>query len=93
MKKLAAFVLCSVMPTLLLHTQTLPAPEISYQDRTVLIGAEGDVAETARLLDMGLGKMGWVQSCGDFSTLSDDPACDQTYTESAVMRSFVYESG
>jgi hypothetical protein len=64
MKKLAAFVLCSVMPTLLLHTQTLPAPEISYQDRTVLIGAEGDVAGTAKLLDMGPGKMGWVQSWG-----------------------------
>jgi hypothetical protein len=64
MKKLATFVLCSVMPTLLLHSQTLPAPEISYQGRTVLIGAEGDVAGTARLLDMGPGKMGWVQSWG-----------------------------
>lgn len=65
MKKLAAFVLCSLTPTLLLHTQTLPAPDISYQDRTVLIGAEGDVAGTARLIDMGPGKMGWIQSWAD----------------------------
>jgi hypothetical protein len=37
-KRLAAFALCSVMHVFLLDEQTLPAPVISYQDRTVLIG-------------------------------------------------------
>lgn len=65
MRRLAAFALCSVAYACLSQAQTLPAPAISYQNRTVLIGAEGNVAGTAKLLDMGPGKMGWVQSWGD----------------------------
>jgi hypothetical protein len=48
-KRLAAFALCSVMHTLLLYAQTLPAPVISYQDRTVRIG-EPQVLKSAVLL-------------------------------------------
>lgn len=45
--------------------QKLAPPAIAYQSRTVLIAREGEVAGTAKLVDMGAGKMGWVQSWGD----------------------------
>jgi hypothetical protein len=44
--------------------QQLPPPVIAYQSRTVLIAGEGEVVGTAKLIDMGPGKMGWVQSWG-----------------------------
>lgn len=56
---------CSVMIPVRARTQLLPAPAIAYQSRTVLIAGEGEIAGTAKLIDMGPGKMGWVQSWGD----------------------------
>ena len=41
--------------------QSLAAPAIAYEHRTVLIASEGQV-DGAQLIDMGPGKMGWVQS-------------------------------
>lgn len=43
-------------------TQQLPSPAISYQSRTVLTGSEGSISGVAQLINMGPGKMGWVQS-------------------------------
>jgi hypothetical protein len=39
-----------------------PAPPIAFARRTVLIGAEGTLTERIKLVDMGPGKMGWIQS-------------------------------
>jgi hypothetical protein len=48
----------------LIHAQKMTTPAIAYQTRTVLIGAEAEVSGTAKLIDMGPGKMGWIQSWG-----------------------------
>ena len=39
-----------------------PAPPIAFASRTVLIGAEGTLTGKIKLIDMGPGKMGWIQS-------------------------------
>jgi hypothetical protein len=39
-----------------------PAPPITFDGRTVLIGAEGTLVGAIKLVDMGPGKMGWIQS-------------------------------
>ncbi len=60
-------------------TQKLSPPPISYQNQTVLIGAEGQIAGTAKLIDMGPGKMGWVHSWTD----AGDPITWQVRVERA----------
>jgi alpha-L-fucosidase len=65
LSRLVALALCSVVLAGLAHTQELAVPAIAYENRTVLIGAEGNVTGTAKLIDMGPGKMGWVQSWGN----------------------------
>jgi hypothetical protein len=62
LSRLVALALCFVVHASLAHTQKLTTPAIAYQSRTVLIGAEGHIAGTATLIDMGQGKMGWVKS-------------------------------
>jgi Alpha-L-fucosidase len=57
---------CSACPSIGL-AQTLPAPTIAYGSRTVLIAAEAEIKGTAKLIDMGPGKMGWIQSWDDKS--------------------------
>ena len=49
------------------HAQRPATPAIANGSRTVLIAGEGDIAGTAKLIDMGPGKMGWVQSWGNKS--------------------------
>lgn len=41
--------------------QKIAVPSIAYQARTVLIGAEAQLSGTAEVIDMGPGKMGWVE--------------------------------
>ena len=65
LSRLVALALCFVVHASLAHTQKLTTPAIAYQSRTVLIGAEAHIAGTATLIDMGPGKMGWVQSWGN----------------------------
>jgi alpha-L-fucosidase len=67
MVRLVALALFPVFLPNLGHTQKVVQPEIVYQSRTVLIAAEGQIAGMAKLIDMGPGKMGWVQSWGDKS--------------------------
>jgi len=64
-RDLAVLALCVIVHAGVSHAQTLSPPTITFQDRTVLIGAEGNIAGTATLADMGPGKMGWVESWGD----------------------------
>jgi alpha-L-fucosidase len=64
---LVALALCCSADPSSAQAQQLPAPTIAYGSRTVLIGVEGSIAGTAKLIDMGPGKMGWVQSWGDKS--------------------------
>ena len=74
----------------LAHAQKMTVPTIAYQSRTVLIGAEGQVNGTAKLIDMGPGKMGWVQSWGDGSdSLTWRTTVEQTgdYDLSAILES------
>lgn len=59
--------LFSVVAVVLAPTQELPTPAIAYQSRTVLIGAESQINGTVKLINMGPGKMGWVQSWEDKS--------------------------
>ena len=58
---LAALTLCCSAYPGPARAQQFPAPTIAYEGRTVLIGAEGEV-KGAKLLDMGPGKMGWIQA-------------------------------
>jgi hypothetical protein len=51
------------------RAQPLPPPVIAYQSRTVLIAGEAEVVGTAKLINMGPGKMGWVQSWGNADDL------------------------
>ncbi len=39
-----------------------PAPAIAFASRTILVGAEGTLTGKIKLIDMGPGKMGWIQS-------------------------------
>lgn len=74
----------------LAHAQKMTVPTIGYQSRTVLIGAEGQVSGTIRLIDMGPGKMGWVQSWGGQNdSLTWHPMVEQTgyYDLSAILES------
>jgi len=74
----------------LAHAQKMTVPTIAYQSPTVLIGAEGQVKGTAKLIDMGPGKMGWVQSWGDESdSLTWRTTVEQTgdYDLSAIVES------
>jgi hypothetical protein len=57
---------CSAYPSTA-RAQQPPVPTIAYESRTVLIGAEAEVKGTAKLIDMGPGKMGWIQAWGDKS--------------------------
>ena len=45
-----------------LPVKALPTPPIAFSSRTVLIGAEGTLVGRIKLIDMGPGKMGWIQS-------------------------------
>jgi hypothetical protein len=56
---------CMLLLPILGYAQKLASPAIAYQSRTVLIAGEGQVVGTAKLIDMGPGKMGWVQAWGD----------------------------
>ena len=64
---LAALALCCFAYSSPARAQQFPVPTIAYGSRTVLIGAEGEVKGTAKLIDMGPGKMGWIQAWGDKS--------------------------
>ena len=46
-----------------------PAPPIAFSSRTVLIGAEGRLNGKIKLIDMGPGKMGWIQSWDNGSSI------------------------
>lgn len=46
-----------------------PAPPIAFSSRTVLIGAEGRLNGKIKLIDMGPGKMGWIQSWDNGSSV------------------------
>ena len=60
--------LCFIMSSNPVPAEELtPPPAIAYQSRTILIGAEGDVAGMARLAHEGRGKAGWVQSWSDMN--------------------------
>jgi hypothetical protein len=72
------------------RAQQLPAPTIAYGSRTVLIGAEAEVKGTTKLLDMGPGKMGWIQAWGDKTdsvTWRADVAQAGDYEISAIVQS------
>ncbi len=73
---------CSACPSPA-RAQQLTAPTIAYGSRTVLIGAEAEVKGTTRLIDMGPGKMGWIQSWGDKS--------DSVFWRASVARTGDYE--
>ena len=47
-----------------LPVKALPTPPIAFSSRTVLIGAEGTLVGRIKLIDMGPGKMGWIQENG-----------------------------
>ncbi len=72
------------------RAQQLPAPNIAYGNRTVLIGAEGEVKGTAKVIDMGPGKMGWIQSWAnknDSVSWHADVARTGDYTISVILES------
>lgn len=46
-------------------TLQMAPPPIAYQARTILIASEATITGKAQLIDMGPGKMGWVQSWAD----------------------------
>lgn len=78
------------VPPALAHTQEMLAPAIAFRSRTVLIGAEGQISGTAKLIDMGPGKMGWVQSWEDkSSSITWHSSVEQAgdYEVSAVLES------
>lgn len=80
---------CSVYPSPA-RAQQFPVPIIAYESRTVLIGAEGEVKGTAKLIDMGPGKMGWIQAWGDKSdsvSWRPDVARAGDYEISAIVQS------
>jgi hypothetical protein len=47
-----------------------PAPPIAFSNRTVLIGVEGTLKGKIKLIDMGAGKMGWIQSWDNGSSVA-----------------------
>jgi hypothetical protein len=62
LSRLAVSALSILVLTDWAEAQKLAAPAIAYESRTVLIAGEGEILGTAKLIDMGPGKMGWVQS-------------------------------
>lgn len=62
---ISAVTLCFVFHPGLGSAQQIAPPPIAYQSRTVLIGSEAIISGKARLINMGPGKMGWVQSWSD----------------------------
>jgi Alpha-L-fucosidase len=72
------------------QAQQIPAPTIAYESRTVLIGAEAVVRGTASLIDLGPGKMGWIQAWGNKSdsvSWRTDVARTGDYEISAIVQS------
>ncbi len=67
--RLTALALALTATVGLAYTQELAAPTIAYSSRTVVIAAEGRITGKADLVNMGAGKMGWVQSWGDAGDL------------------------
>jgi Alpha-L-fucosidase len=65
LSRIAGSALCFILFAGWARAQELSAPAIAYNRRTVLIAAEGKLAGTAKLIDMGPGKMGWVESWGN----------------------------
>lgn len=87
---LVASIVCSFVHSSLVHAQKMTAPAIAYENRTVLIGAEGKTSGTVRLIDMGPGKMGWIDSWGDKSAaITWMPTVERTgdYDVSAILES------
>ena len=87
---LVALALCCSADPSPARAQQLAAPAIAYGSRTVLIGAEAEVKGAARLIDMGPGKMGWIQSWGDKNDSASwraDVARTGDYEISAIVQS------